>query len=110
MNPRVDKILKAIRDLPMTDVRELFQNIKYAEEWITEDADGNRTGASQAVSGHLRCLKEDMSPVVLTKKGPRWDIEVLDKHIGSASELRAAQGMAESELELIGYHFPWRKN
>ena len=108
MNPRAEKILKQIRELPMTDVRDLFNNFKYAEEWIATDAEGNRVGSGQAEHAVLSCLKED-SPTNLYKKNGRWVIEVFGKSLGTAPDLRTAQDMAEAELELLGYHIFWRK-
>jgi len=107
MNPRAEKILKQLRELPMTDVREMFSQFHYAEEWVAFDAEGQRTG-SNAESALLTCIRED-SPVELFKKNDRWYIEVFGKSVGSAPDLRTAQSMAEAELELLGYFFPWRK-
>ena len=109
MNPRAEKVLKAIRELPMTDVRDLFNNLKYAEEWVTVDENGNRTGPNNAILAHLSCLKEMDSPVELQKRNNRWHVEVYNKSVGSAVDLRQAQSMAETELELLGYYIPWRK-
>jgi hypothetical protein len=108
MNPRAEKILKQIRDLPMTDVRELFNQFHYAEEWVSFDADGQRTGSVKAEASYLTCIKED-SPVELLKKNERWHIQVIGKSVGTAPDLRTAQDMAEAELELLGYYIPWRK-
>ena len=108
MNPRAEKILKQIRELPMTDVRDRFNNFRYADEWITTDRAGNRIGGVQAEIAYLSCLKED-SPVRLEKKNNRWTVEVFGKNVGAAQELRTAQDMAEAEVELLGYYIPWRK-
>jgi len=108
MNPRAEKILKQLRELPMTDVRELINNFKYAEEWVCTDALGQRTGGLQAERAILACLKED-SPTCLYKQNGRWLIEVYGKSLGTAPDLRTAQDMAEAELELLGYYIFWRK-
>lgn len=112
MNPRAEKVLKAIRELPMTDVRDLFNNLKYADEWVVTDATGNRTGGPEAAYARLSCIREQVSdsPVLIHKHENRWVVDVYNKNIGSAGDLRTAQSMAESELELMGYFLPWRKH
>lgn len=109
MNPRAEKILKQLRELPMTDVQDVLNKLKYAEEWICYDAEHVRAGGTQAIHAVLSCVKEEGSPVQLEKKNERWHISIFNKSIGTAPDLRTAQDMAESELELLGYYFPWRR-
>ena len=110
MNPRAEKILKQLRELPMTDVQEVLNKLKYAEEWIYLDEKSERVGSVAAVTVVLACVRED-APVTLDKdrQTGRWHVYVYDKEIGNANELKTAQDIAESELELLGYYFPWRR-
>ena len=109
MPPRTEKILKTLRELPMTDLQQVIRDLKVGEEWIWLDENQSRAG-STAVEGTLTCIASTSTPASIVKgRDGRWKIVVETMPVGSAQDRKTAQDMAEAELELRGYTLPWRR-
>lgn len=109
MNPRTEKLLKQARELPLTEIRDFIQGLRYAEEWVFTDAGNVRCGGEQAVRGELRVVGTMNVPAQVRKVDSKWIIYVESQEVGTAPDRRSTQELAEVELELRGYVIPWRR-
>jgi len=110
MSSRAFKIWRALRDLPLTEAREVVYDLRYAEEWVFTNAGHQRCGHMDAVAGEIRCIGLRNEPaILLVKRAEVWEVLFKGDVIGSAKDCRAAQDIAETELELRGYILPWRR-
>jgi hypothetical protein len=110
MNPYTAKLLKRVRDLPLTEARDLMANWKYAEQWVFFDTADRCCDSEASVMGEIRCLGRELSATIqVRKQAEGWAVSYGGRLVGTTDTVSAAMDMAETELELQGYVIPWRR-
>lgn len=110
MNPYTAALLRRVRDLSLSDARDVLNHWKYAERWVFFDRFDRCCGMEASpVRGDMLCLGREFSPAIqVRQQNDLWVVTCSDQIIGTTEALSEAVDMAESELELRGYVIPWR--